>query len=129
MITVQLDESKMFGGQPPQGEPPDHGLISRLTAAAKPPVVVAGVPMPVREGRVVKVLGDDSELLSKTTHVRHAGERLIQFHARTGLGAAQIRSMSRDQIAEFVNTVERNDKGWTSEPRAQKFSFPAASGL
>jgi hypothetical protein len=61
---------------------------------------------------VAKLIGDAPELLEKTAHVRKAKEKMMQFHARVGLGAAQIRMMSKDEISHFVETVSKNDEGF-----------------
>lgn len=102
---------------PPQ--PPDHGFIARLTASATVPMPTLGYyAAPGRDGRPApKVVGDDPILLEKTSHVRKVKEKMGQFFARSGLGASQIRSMTRDQIATFVYVVSQNESGYAVEPR------------
>ena len=79
------------------------GLLARVVA----PVVVSGPPLPspVDGHAPLRSRGDDEQLLAKTAHVRKKDERLMEFYARTGLGAAQIREMSRKQIEEFVEVA------------------------
>ncbi len=55
---------------------------------------------------------DDAELLEKTKHVRLKNEVMGQFHARVGLGAAQILSMTKDEIAHFVAVVTAREEHW-----------------
>jgi hypothetical protein len=52
------------------------------------------------------------------------GELLTQFYARTGLGRAQIATMSKDQITAFVAQADRNnaEEGVVRGP--QTFSAP-----
>src|SRR5690349_15181264 len=72
----------------------------------QPMPVVSGTPAKPAEGVAARPsVGDDEQLLAKTSHVRKPNERMMEFYARTGLGPAQILSYSRDEIARFVETV------------------------
>lgn len=50
----------------------------------------------------------DTEVMARIKHVLKPNEKFLQFVARTGLGPASIRCMSRDEIAAFVEQAERN---------------------
>jgi hypothetical protein len=74
-------------------------------------VVVAGPDLTSPDGKIRFARADqDAELLEKTAHVRRPKESLMEFYSRTGCGAAQVRSSSKDEIARFVETVSRNEK-------------------
>jgi hypothetical protein len=75
---------------------------------------------PSRDGKPApKVTGDDPDLLQRTAHVRGPKERMGEFFSRVGLGAAQIRTMSKAEISHFVEVISKNDPGYV---RAQDFA-------
>jgi hypothetical protein len=86
--------------------------IDRMIRRAKqqPMRVVAGpVPKGTRNGRPVTVVGDDEDLLRRTAHVRLKHETTMNpFYARVGLGAAEIRKMSKSEISHFVEIATAN---------------------
>jgi hypothetical protein len=125
MINVQLDEKKMFGPPTPPMEPHDSAFFARLYASVTGPMPTFGSPLPTRDGRPVpKVIGDAQDLLDRTAHVRKPKERMMQFFARTGLGAAQIRTMTRDEIAHFVNCVSHNERGYGDQAHFEPRVMP-----
>lgn len=85
--------------------------------------VIKREPIPCPRG--VQATVEEPDLLKKTEHVRRKGssgwvgdpvngpqtfrtvpdETIIEFVARTGLSVAQIRTMSREEISNFVATV------------------------
>lgn len=85
--------------------------IGGLLKSLRPMPVVAGASdaAPVDNRPIRTTVGEDTELLVKTEHVRKKGEKLMQFFARTGLGAAQIRPMSKGEITRFVETVSQHE--------------------
>ncbi len=85
-------------------------MLSRVTG---PMQVVGGSALPPRDGRPAMRVGGveaDSELLEKTKHVRRKGELMMQFFARTGCGAWQIRTSSKSEIAHFCETAQQNEE-------------------
>lgn len=61
---------------------------------------------------------DDPAVLHRLRHVLRPDETLMQFHVRTGLGRQQIMTMSKDEIARFIEIVERNSADDVQPPRA-----------
>jgi len=83
-----------------------RGLLDRWTSPMK---VLAGPTAGPQDNQIPRpVAGEDQELLERTKHVRLKGERMMQFYARVGLGAAQIRNMSFDEITRFCDVAEEN---------------------
>lgn len=115
---------------------PQTGRVPQINEAAAMAQIMRSVtgPLPVLAGAAAKGTlngvprpaprGDDPELLERTKHVRRKNERLGQFFARIGLGAAQIRNMTKDEISRFCEIVENNN----SETESW-FSFDAAGKL
>jgi hypothetical protein len=98
--------------------------LSRVIKSAAPMVIAAGPAPGTREGKPgPKVVGDDPELLDCTSHVRATKETMMQFFARTGLGAHQIRTMSKSEITKFVATVSIHEE--VKPPQAGVFGGPA----
>ena len=61
-------------------------------------------------------LNNDPEIVARVKHILLPGEKLGQFYARLGLGRAQIMTMSRSEISDWVNarmadleTIERRN--------------------
>jgi hypothetical protein len=100
-----------------------NGFLSRLIARVTGPMpVISGPVQATREGRPFqKAVGDDPVLLEKTKHVRNKKETMMQFYSRVGLGAAQIRTMSKEEIAHFVEVVAANPE--FQERAAEALSF------
>ena len=60
----------------------------------------------------------DPETIERVRHVLRPKEKLLEFFARTGLGKAQVATMTRSQITRFVEQVERNK---ANEPSTAHF--------
>jgi hypothetical protein len=100
-------------------------FVSRLIKSAQPMVITAGPAPGTREGKPgPRVLGDDAELLDRTAHVRTKKETMMQFFARVGLGANQIRTMSKSEISKFVEIVSANATD-DVRPPSSTFGRPA----
>jgi hypothetical protein len=102
--------------------------IQRLMAKVFPMPIVAGQPEPATDNRTIRpVAAEEPELLARTKKFRRPKETMMQFHARTGLGAAQIRGMSQREIENFLAVVEQNDERaavpaiFEPKPRPSKF--------
>jgi len=97
--------------------------LARVIKSAGPMVITAGPAPGTREGKPgPKVLGDDAELLEKTKHVRRSKECLMEFYARTGVGAHQVRTLSKSDITTLVETVSKNED---LQPPISAFGGPA----
>jgi hypothetical protein len=86
--------------------------LGRLLKRSRPTVVISGQPdKPVdgRPGHRFVGVDVDTELLERTAHVRKPKETMMQFFSRVGLGASQIREMSKDQITHFVEVVSQQE--------------------
>jgi hypothetical protein len=104
-------------------EEPTGRYLARLVKSAEPMVIVAGPSLGTREGKPgPRVVGDDKELLDRTAHVRSKKETMMQFFARTGLGAYQIRTMSKSEISHFVETASQHE---SVQPPTSTFGRPA----
>jgi hypothetical protein len=109
-----------------QGE---YGYLRNLLDGWVTPLKVVAGPVqgPVDNRAPRPVAGEDSELLEKTKHVRLKGERMMQFYARVGLGAAQIRTMSFDEITRFCDvaeeTLEQTPKVFEPRPTSRKIKI------
>jgi hypothetical protein len=76
---------------------------------------------------------EDPEVISRVKHVLLKKEKLMSFYARTGLGKAQIMTMSGVEIARFVETATANSLNepapiltvWEASPLPKKFTFAA----
>jgi hypothetical protein len=92
-------------------EPSTGGYISRLLKSVSGSMpIVAGLAPGTREGIPgPRSIGDDPVLLEKTAHVRAKKEKMMEFFARTGLGAYQIRTMSKGEISKFVEVASANE--------------------
>jgi hypothetical protein len=100
--------------------------LARLVRNAEPMVCVAGPAPATREGRPgPKFIGDDTELMEKTKHVRKPKERLMEFYARTGIGAHQVRTLSKPALTALVQTVSANANEDVKPPQAGAFGRPA----
>lgn len=94
----------------PVAQPNTYGFMRRILDSWNTPLKVVAGPKPApTDNRITpEVLGDDAELLKRTTHVRLKGERMSQFHARVGLGASQILQMSYSEIKHFCDVAEES---------------------
>jgi hypothetical protein len=72
------------------------------------PFVGAHKPDP-KNGRGVRWVGEPQDLLDKTASLRFKDERMGQFHARTGIGAAQIRSLFVTELKRLVDITSMNE--------------------
>jgi hypothetical protein len=62
---------------------------------------------------------EDWGVIGRVKHTFKQGELLSQWYARTGLGRAQLLTMSKDQITRFVATAEENfERDGIREPRS-----------
>jgi hypothetical protein len=88
----------------------EYNFLRRiLNSWTSPMRVVAGpVQGPVDNRSPRPSAGESQELLDRTEHVRGKKEPMSSFHARTGLGKAQIMEMSREEITRFVAIAEQN---------------------
>jgi len=102
--------------------------IARLMARVTGPMpLISTTAQPTREGVPgPRVIGDDPELLALTQHVRKPKEPLMSFYARTGIGPAQIRDLSKAELSDRVELARKNaeDDGYNVAA-----SFFEAKGL
>jgi hypothetical protein len=90
--------------------------LGRLLDRVVPPTVVSGPLHRSPDGKFNWARrGEDPELLERTRCARGPKETVMEFIARTGLGAHQIRSMSREEILRFVAVVSQQDE-FTGHP-------------
>jgi hypothetical protein len=105
-------------------EPTERYLSRLIKSVTGPMPVSAGPVQATREGRpFLKSIGDDAELLEKTKHVRRPKECLMEFYARTGIGAHQVRTLSMADLNTLVETVSKNEA--VQPPQAGAFGRPA----
>jgi len=63
-----------------------------------------------------------ADLLAKTESLRHPGETLLAFIARTGLSPSQIYNWRIDRLADWITMLKRNEEtGPASEPEPKMF--------
>jgi hypothetical protein len=75
------------------------------------PITTGGPAYKATNGTEWRRAPEDPILLHRTEHVRLPRETMLEFHARTGLGASQIRTMSLEEIAHFVAVVTNPRRG------------------
>ncbi len=84
--------------------------MGRMLDRIIPPIVLAGPDYSTPDGRLrLKRQGEDQALLEKTAHVRRPKETMMEFFARVGLGAAQIRTMNKEEISRFVEVATKQE--------------------
>lgn len=98
-------------------------LIRKWTS---PLPIIAGANSDTIDNRLRRsYVGEDDELLARTSHVRRRKETMLQFYARVGLGAAQILTMTKSEITHFVSVAEQNEpwepKLFEPKPLPQRF--------
>jgi hypothetical protein len=107
--------------------------IGRAIENAKPMPVVAGPAGPAVNGVARKHLGDDSVLLARTQHLRLKRETMGQFHARTGIGANQILTLSLKELEYLYKVTQQQEKveppKATPIPSKFKVTFDASGDL
>jgi hypothetical protein len=75
-------------------------------------------------GKLRPVSQEDPDLLAKSECCRGRGETLMQFFSRTGVTASQLRTMSRQELIDFVDRAGQQDpppdapRGFFREPPA-----------
>lgn len=86
-------------------------LSREIAKVTGPMAIVGGTQLQsTREGvPLAKPIGDDSQLLKLTAHVRKPGEKLMQFYARCGLGPLQIRSLTPTELARRAAIADKNN--------------------
>jgi hypothetical protein len=75
-------------------------------------------------------LNDDPFIESKVRHTMRKDEKLGQWYARVGLGRSAILAMSRDEITEFAEQAEVNNRDAfvpRSDPRDAVVGAPVHS--
>jgi len=70
-------------------------------------------------------LNDDPSVLARIKHVLKPNEKLLQFFARTGLGRTQALTMTRAEVSQFVEQVERNRQQEASTAHFEPRGIPA----
>jgi hypothetical protein len=75
-------------------------------------------------GKLKPVSQEDPELLAKSECCRGRGETLLQFFARTGLSATQLRAMGREELIAFVDRTAQHDP----PPDTPRRMFERAAG-
>lgn len=105
-----------------------HHIRSLVAGIVRPLQILAGQPVPPTDGRPGRaVAAEDTDLLERTKKFRRPKETMMQFHARTGLGAAQIRTMGPREIENFLAVAEQNEEReavpgmFDPRPRPSKF--------
>jgi hypothetical protein len=100
-------------------------FLGRLLTGLRPMTVLAGQPLPPRDGKPgQQAAAEDGVLLERTAHVRKPKETMLEFFARVGLGSAQIRSMDKGEITRFVKVAM--DSAQDRETIDVKFFEPKA---
>lgn len=87
--------------------------LARILANVHAPMQIISGPAltGTREGVArARVVGDDPVLLEKTKHVRNKKETMMQFFARTGIGAHQVRTLTKDALASLVDVATKNSE-------------------
>lgn len=89
-----------------------RGWFARLMDSVRGPMpIVAGSALPSREGlpgRPLLGVNADSELLAKTKHLRHKDESMMEFFARTMIGAHTIRNVSKAELDHLYEVATSN---------------------
>jgi len=80
----------------------------------------------LQRGRLTTLsLEDNHSAISRVAHVMRKGEKFGEFLSRTGLGVAQMFTMTKDEITAFVAVAEANND--IREPRAPMLTFPSSA--
>jgi hypothetical protein len=83
-------------------------LVERVTG---PLPILGGQGLPSTEGKPGKqVFGvnEDPVLLDRTRHLRKNGEQMIEWFARTSIGAHAVRNSSRDELDKMYKLAISN---------------------
>jgi hypothetical protein len=75
-------------------------------------------------GKLRPINQEDPDLLAKSECCRGRGESLMQFFSRTGVTAAQLRTMTRQELVDFVDRTAQHDP----PPDTPRRMFEAAAG-
>ena len=96
---------RMFAGSP--GEPVRENFNERLEFSK----IVDACCAPLKTYTLEEPL-----LLERTKNLRHSGETVLAFIARTGCSLDQLRRLTESEIRHFCEVVERNRVDDVSAP-------------
>lgn len=96
----------MIAGEPIQPSTPHYvdALINRARVALEHKAVIGQAGPNSRYA-----LPDEEEIIVRVRHTMRAGEPLVAWFARVGLGRAQILTMSKSEITAFVAQADANN--------------------
>ena len=126
---INVEKQRLENAQADQEHRFNQGflaLVAREVNRGPLPVMNDNVkrdnPERMIETAVRRIVGPESEILERTSHVRGRRETMGEFYARTGLAKSQILHMSKSEIRQFVEVVSHNP-----QPRrpGQRISLPA----
>jgi hypothetical protein len=99
--------------------------VGRQIRDARPMVVVAGPSGPPRNGIAQRRAEEDPDLLAKVKPFLRKGETIMQWFARTGIGAHQLLTYTHRDLKHLVAVVEGNRAEDTGAIEPKRSSIPS----